>query len=461
MFRRIQHVHLVGIGGIGMSGIAEVLCNLAFRVSGSDLKRSSVTDRLAELGVEFYEGHRAENVGDAQVVVRSTAVRDDNPEVLDAKVRSIPVIARAEMLAELMRLKRNTVAVAGSHGKTTTTSMVGTVLGAAGLDPTVVVGGVVGAFGSNARLGKSELMVVEADESDRSFLMLTPTFAVVTNIDREHMDYYRDMEDMRDCFINFVNKVPFYGAAVLCLDDPHVQAVIPHVKRRRITYGLSAQADISAHGIKFDQAFGSSFTVWRGHEVMGDVSLRVPGLHNVYNSLAAIAIGFELEVPFDVIARGLGEYAGVNRRFHFKGEVGGVLIVDDYGHHPTEIRATLAAAKIGSAGRRVVVLFQPHRYTRTRDQMDEFARSFNNADVLLVTDIYAASEDPIEGVSAETLTEAIKSYGHKNALYVGGLETALKALLSEAHAGDMVITLGAGNVYRVGEELLGKLEKKD
>ncbi len=461
MFRRIQHVHLVGIGGIGMSGIAEVLCNLAFRVSGSDLKRSSVTDRLAELGVEFYEGHRAENVGDAQVVVRSTAVRDDNPEVLDAKVRSIPVIARAEMLAELMRLKRNTVAVAGSHGKTTTTSMVGTVLGAAGLDPTVVVGGVVGAFGSNARLGKSELMVVEADESDRSFLMLTPTFAVVTNIDREHMDYYRDMEDMRDCFINFVNKVPFYGAAVLCLDDPHVQAVIPHVKRRRITYGLSAQADISAHGIKFDQAFGSSFTVWRGHEVMGDVSLRVPGLHNVYNSLAAIAIGFELEVPFDVIARGLGEYAGVNRRFHFKGEVGGVLIVDDYGHHPTEIRATLAAAKIGSAGRRVVVLFQPHRYTRTRDQMDEFARSFNNADVLLVTDIYAASEDPIEGVSAEALTEAVKSYGHKNAFYVGPLDTALKALVSEAHAGDMVITLGAGNVYRVGEELLGKLEKKD
>ncbi|MDQ3754157.1 MAG: UDP-N-acetylmuramate--L-alanine ligase [Acidobacteriota bacterium] len=461
MFRRIQHVHLVGIGGIGMSGIAEVLCNLAFRVSGSDLKRSSVTDRLAELGVEFYEGHRAENVGDAQVVVRSTAVRDDNPEVLDAKERSIPVIARAEMLAELMRLKRNTVAVAGSHGKTTTTSMVGTVLGAAGLDPTVVVGGVVGAFGSNARLGKSELMVVEADESDRSFLMLTPTFAVVTNIDREHMDYYRDMEDMRDCFINFVNKVPFYGAAVLCLDDPHVQAVIPHVKRRRITYGLSAQADISAHGIKFDQAFGSSFTVWRGHEVMGDVSLRVPGLHNVYNSLAAIAIGFELEVPFDVIARGLGEYAGVNRRFHFKGEVGGVLIVDDYGHHPTEIRATLAAAKIGSAGRRTVVLFQPHRYTRTRDQMDEFARSFNNADVLLVTDIYAASEDPIEGVSAEALTEAVKSYGHKNAFYVGPLDTALKALVSEAHAGDMVITLGAGNVYRVGEELLGKLEKKE
>ncbi len=458
MFRRIQHVHLVGIGGIGMSGIAEVLCNLGFRVSGSDLKRSAVTDRLEGLGAEIYEGHRAENVGDAQVVVRSTAVRDDNPEILEAKERSIPVIARAEMLAELMRLKRDTVAVAGSHGKTTTTSMVGTVLGSAGLDPTVVVGGVVGAFGSNARLGKSDLMVVEADESDRSFLMLMPTFAIVTNIDREHMDYYSDMQDMRECFINFVNKVPFYGAAILCLDDPHVQAVIPHVKRRRITYGLSAQADVSAHNIRFDQTFGSTYTVWRGQEVMGDVSLHVPGLHNVYNSLAAVAIGFELEVPFDHIARALGEYAGVNRRFHFKGEAAGVLVVDDYGHHPTEIRATLAAAKIGSAGRRMIVLFQPHRYTRTRDQLDEFARSFNNADVLLVTDIYAASEEPIEGITAEALTEAVKSYGHKNAFYVGGLETALKALLSEAHTGDMVITLGAGNVYRVGDELLSKLE---
>lgn len=457
MFHRIQHVHLVGIGGIGMSGIAEVLCNLGFRVSGSDLKRSSVTERLETLGAQVFEGHRAENVGDAQVVVRSTAVRDDNPELIDARERSIPVIARAEMLAELMRLKQDTVAVAGSHGKTTTTSMVGTVLGAAGLDPTVVVGGVVGAFGSNARLGKSDLMVVEADESDRSFLMLTPTFAIVTNIDREHMDYYKDMDDMRDCFVNFVNKVPFYGASVLCLDDPHVQAVIPHVKRRRITYGLSAQADISAHAIRFDREFGSSFTVWRGSEAVGEVKLRVPGLHNVYNSLAAIAIGFELEVPFEVTARALGEYAGVNRRFQFKGEAAGVLVVDDYGHHPTEIKATLAAAKIGSAGRRMVVLFQPHRYTRTHDQMDEFARSFNNADVLLITDIYAASEDPIAGVTAETLTEAIKRYGHKNAFYVGGLETALKALVSEARPGDMVITLGAGNIYRVSEQLLERL----
>src|SRR5918911_966001 len=374
MFHRIRHVHLVGIGGIGMSGIAEVLCNLGFRVSGSDLKRSSVTDRLVELGVDFREGHRAENVGDAQVVVRSTAVRDDNPEVVAARELLVPVIPRAEMLAELMRLKLYTVAVAGSHGKTTTTSMVGMVLGKGALDPTVVVGGVVGAFGSNARLGKSDLMVVEADESDRSFLMLTPTFAVVTNIDREHMDYYRDMDDMRDCFASFVNKVPFYGAAVLCLDDPHVQAVIPRVKRRRITYGLSAQADISAHGVRFNRPFGSTFTVWQGGEAVGEAALNVPGLHNVYNALAAVAVGFELGVPFDVIAQALASFTRVHRRFQFKGEVGGVLVVDDYGHHPTEVRATLAAAKVGSQGRRMVVLFQPHRYTRPRDQMDEFAR---------------------------------------------------------------------------------------
>ena len=459
MFNRIRHVHLVGIGGIGMSGIAEVLCNLGFRVSGSDAKRSGVTDRLAQMGVEFHEGHRAEYVGDSQVVVRSTAVRDDNPEILEARVRSIPVIPRAEMLAELMRLKQDTVAVAGSHGKTTTTSMVGTVLGGAGLDPTVVVGGVVGAFGSNARLGKSELMVVEADESDRSFLMLTPTFAVVTNIDREHMDYYSDMDDMRDCFVSFVNKVPFYGAAILCLDDPHVQAVIPRVKRRRITYGLSAQADISAHGVRFNRPFGSTFTVWQGADVAGEVALNVPGLHNVYNALAAVAVGFEMGVPFDVTAQALGSFAGVNRRFQFKGEASGVLVVDDYGHHPTEVRATLAAAKVGSQGRRMVVLFQPHRYTRTRDQMDEFARSFNNADVLLVTDIYAASEDPIAGVTAETLTDAIKSYGHKNAFYVGALDTAVKALVSEARPGDMVVTLGAGNVYQAGEQLVELLKK--
>jgi UDP-N-acetylmuramate--alanine ligase len=289
--------------------------------------------------------------------------------------------------------------------------------------------------------------------------MLTPTIAVVTNIDREHMDYYDDMNDVRDCFKDFVNKVPFYGAAVLCLDDEHVQAVIPDVKRRRVTYGLSAQADISAHGIRFNQGFGSSFTVWRGSEVIGDVSLRVPGLHNVYNSLAAIAVGFELEVEFAIIAEALGSFTNADRRFQFKGEEAGVLVVDDYGHHPTEIKATLAAAKIGANGRRIVVLFQPHRYSRTSDQMEEFARSFNNADVLFVADIYAASEDPIEGITSEVLTEAIKRYGHKNAHYTGALDRAAEILRGHVREGDMVITLGAGPVYRAGEQLLALLRK--
>src|SRR6266536_3213699 len=460
MFRRIQQVHFVGIGGIGMSGIAEVLVNLGFRVSGTDLKRSNVTDRLQQMGVQFIEGHNAENVGDSHVVVRSTAVRDDNPEVIEAQRRSIPVIPRAEMLAELMRLKPHSVAVAGSHGKTTTTSMVATVLGHAGLDPTIVVGGVVGAFGSNAHLGTSDLMVVEADESDRSFLMLTPTIAVVTNIDREHMDYYHDMDDLRTCFTNFVNKVPFYGVSVLCLDDPNVQAIIPHVERRRMTYGLSAQADISARGIHYDQNFGSSFTVWRGANAVGEVNLLVPGLHNIYDALAAIAVGFELDVAFEQIAEALGSFSGAARRFQHKGEIGGVLVIDDYGHHPTEIRATLAAAKIGSSGRRIVVLFQPHRYSRTHDLMEEFARSFNNADSLFITDIYAASEEPIEGVTAEALTEAIKSFGHKDVHHIGSLESAAPTLRDQVQPGDLVLTLGAGTVSRVSEQLLSLLTER-
>ena len=460
MFRRIQHVHFVGIGGIGMSGIAEVLVNLGFRVSGSDLKASTVTDRLQQMGVEIFEGHKAENLGQPHVVVRSTAVRDDNPEIIAAQSHSIPVIPRAEMLAELMRLKPHTVAVAGSHGKTTTTSMVATVLGNAGLDPTMVVGGVVGAFGSNAHLGTSDLMVVEADESDRSFLMLTPTIAVVTNIDREHMDYYHDMDDVRACFAKFVNSVPFYGSSVLCLDDPNVQAIIPLLERRRMTYGLSAQADVSAHGIRYNNNFGSTFDVWRGSDVIGELSLRVPGMHNVYNSLAAIAVGFELEVPFDKIVEGLSSFTGAGRRFQAKGEVSGVLVVDDYGHHPTEVRATLAAAKLGSGGRRIVVLFQPHRYTRTHDLMQEFARSFNNADVLFISDIYAASEDPIEGVTAEALTNAIKRFGHKEVSYIGGLETAASMLRDYVQPGDLVVTLGAGTVSRVSDQLVGLLKEQ-
>src|SRR5262245_20731561 len=457
MFRPFQHIHFVGIGGIGMSGIAEVLANLGFRVSGSDSKQSEVTAHLEELKVEFTEGHDAANVGDAHVVVRSTAVRDENPEIIEARRRCYPFIPRAEMLAELMRMKPYTVAVAGSHVKTTTTSMVATVLGIAGLDPTFVVGGIVRSYLANARLGKSELMVVEADESDRSFLMLDPMIAVVTNIDREHMDYYHDMEDVRKCFADFVNKVPFYGAAILCLDDPHVQAVIPKVERRRVTYGLSAQADISAHEIAYDQSFGSSFVVWRGVEVLGRVGLRVPGKHNVYNSLAAIAVGLELDVPFEKIAEALGEFTGADRRFQFKGEEKGITIVDDYGHHPTEIKATLSAARIGAPNRRIVVLFQPHRYSRTHDLMEEFASAFNNADVLFVTDIYAASEAPIEGVHANVLTERIKSYGHKHAEYIGPLDNAAEALRANVREGDLVITLGAGSVHRAGDQLLNIL----
>lgn len=460
MFRHVKHVHFVGIGGIGMSGIAEVLCNLGFRVSGSDLKQSAVTKRLESLGVRIYEGHAAENVDEAHVVVRSTAVRDDNPEIAEARRRSIPVIPRAEMLAELMTLKPYSVAVAGSHGKTTTTSMVATVLGHAGLDPTAIVGGVVGAFGSNARLGKSDWIVTEADESDRSFLMLYPTIAVVTNIDREHMDYYADMLDVLGCFRDFVNKVPFYGATVLCLDDPNVQAVIPSIKRRRITYGLSAQADVSAHYINFNNNFGSTFQVWRGTAVMGEISLPVPGRHNVYNALAAIAVGLELELPFEKIAAALQTFSNADRRFQFKGEVRGVTVIDDYGHHPTEIQATLAAAKYGSGLRRTVVLFQPHRYSRTKDLIDDFARSFNNADVLFVTDIYAASEEPIENVTAEILTEKIRQYGHKNVYYVGSLEEAARQVADQLEADDLCITLGAGSISRASEQILEALKAK-
>jgi UDP-N-acetylmuramate--alanine ligase len=444
-----------------MSGIAEVLCNLGFRVSGSDAKASPVTKRLQKLGAVVTEGHAAENVGDAHVVVRSTAIRDDNPEIVEARERSIPVIPRAEMLAELMRLKPDSVAVAGSHGKTTTTSMCAAVLGNSNLDPTVVVGGVVKTFGSTARMGKSDLIVVEADESDRSFLMLTPTIAVVTNIDREHMDYYHDMDDVRKCFADFVNKVPFYGAAILCLDDPNVQAVIPHVQRRRITYGMTAQADVSAHDINFDTGYGSRFNVMQGAEILGEINLPVPGKHNIYNALAAVAVGLEFGMEFAKIAEALNSFINADRRFQVKGKVNDVLVVDDYGHHPTEIKATLNAAKSGAHGRRLVVLFQPHRYTRTQDLLEEFARSFNNADVLYLLDIYAASEDPIPGVTAEVLAEEIKKYGHKNVHYIGSLDNAANILAANAQPNDLVITLGAGTIYRAGEQLLEMLKEKD
>lgn len=458
MFRHVKRIHFIGIGGIGMSGIAEVLCNLGFVVSGSDVKRSKNTDRLETLfNVVIAEGHAAENIGSAEVVVYSSAVRGDNPEVVEARRRGIPVIPRAEMLAELMVLKPYAVAVSGTHGKTTTTSMVATILNHAGFDPTAVVGGVVETLGSNAKLGSSDWFVTEADESDRSFLMLYPTIAVVTNIDKEHMESYKGMDDVVQCFTDFVNKVPFFGAAVICLDDPNVQLIIPNIKRRRVTYGMTAQADISAHNIRYNDSFGSVFSVWKGDEDLGEIVLPVPGKHNVYNALAATAVALELEVPFPKIAEAFAVFKNANRRFQFKGEAAGITVVDDYAHHPTEILATLAAAKNSSAGRRTVVVFQPHRYTRTQELMDEFALAFNNADVLYVLDIYAASENPILGISAEVLTENIKKYGHKNATYLGDIETAAEAVVPTLQEGDLVITLGAGSVTRLSDEILGKI----
>jgi UDP-N-acetylmuramate--alanine ligase len=459
MFKRIKHVHLVGVGGIGMSGIAEVLCNLGFVVTGSDARKSKNTDRLEKMfNVGIAEGHAAENVGDAQVVVYSSAVKEDNPEVVVAKEKGIPVIPRAEMLAELMTLKPYAVAVAGTHGKTTTTSMVATILGHAGVDPTTVVGGVVDTLGSNARLGSSDWFVTEADESDRSFLMLYPTIAVVTNIDKEHMESYKGMDDVVQCFTDFVNKVPFYGAAIICLDDPNVQLIVPNIRRRRVTYGMTAQADVSGHDIRYNESFGSSFTVWKGTSVLGEIELPVPGKHNVYNALAATAVGLELDVPFQKIVEAFKTFKNANRRFQFKGEVNGITVVDDYGHHPTEILATLSAARYGSGGRRTVVVFQPHRYTRTQELMDEFAIAFNNADVLYVLDIYAASEQPIEGITAEFLTENIRRYGHKDATYIGDVDTAATRVSKDLQPGDLVITLGAGSVTRLSDEILEALK---
>ncbi len=458
MFRHVKRIHFIGIGGIGMSGIAEVLCNLGFVVSGSDAKKSKNTDRLEKMfGIRISEGHAAENVQDAQVVVYSSAVKPDNPEVFSAKAKGIPVIPRAEMLAELMTLKPYAVAVSGTHGKTSTTSMIATVLGHAGFDPTTVVGGVVDTLGSNAKLGSSDWFVTEADESDRSFLMLYPTIAVVTNIDKEHMESYKGMDDVVQCFTDFVNKVPFYGAAIICLDDPNVQLLIPNLNRRRVTFGLTAQADVSAHNIRFNNVFGSSFSVRRGAEVLGEIELPVPGKHNVYNALAATAVALELEIPFEKIAEAFKGFKNANRRFQFKGEVGGITIVDDYAHHPTEIVATLSAAKNSSGGRRTVVVFQPHRYSRTKELMDDFVVAFNNADVVFLLDIYAASEQPIEGITAEVLAENIRLYGHKNVNYIGDIKTATGKVCGHLQPGDLVITLGAGSITTLSDDIMVNL----
>ena len=460
MYKKNQRIHFVGIGGIGMSGIAELLLNLGYRVSGSDLRETEITKRLRDLGGVVYIGHEASGVEGADVVVTSSAVKRDNPEVVAALDAHIPIIPRAEMLAELMRLQAYGIAVAGSHGKTTTTSMVGWVLAEAGLDPTVVIGGKVNSLGTNAKLGTGKFLVAEADESDGSFVKLSPVLEVVTNIDFEHVDHYADIEAVKAAFLEFINKIPFYGAAILCLDDPHVASLMPEIHKRTVTYGLTSQADIHARDIK-GQGFITRFEVWRGGASLGKVTLMVPGQHNVYNALATIALSLELEIPFAKISKALGEFTGVQRRLQVKGECHGITVMDDYGHHPTEIRATLAALRSAWPKRRLVVLFQPHRYTRTAGLFKEFCTAFHDADILLLTEIYAASEAPIAGVTAETLMAGIKQHGQKFVEYVPDLDGMIKAVQPFLEQGDVVVTLGAGNIYRIGEELLEELERKD
>jgi UDP-N-acetylmuramate--alanine ligase len=451
-FRNFQRIHLVGIGGIGMSGIAEVLLTLGYSVSGSDTKPSTITERLQNLGAAIYEGHKATNVEGAHVVVTSSAIKTDNPEVAEAHKRKIPVIPRAEMLAELMRLKYG-VAVAGAHGKTTTTSLVASVLAAAHLDPTFVIGGRVNQAGTTAKLGKGEYFVVEADESDRSFLLLAPVVAVVTTIDREHLDQYASLEDIQDAFIQFVNRVPFHGAAIVCLDEPNVQAIIPGVKRPIITYGTSSQADLIISEVKLE-GLGSEFRLtYRGEDLGLFRMPHPPGMHNVRNAAAAAAVALYLNVPADLIREGLANFAGVGRRFDIKGVVDNITVIDDYGHHPAEIRATLEAARVCKF-LRLLVLFQPHRYTRTQHLWDEFCRAFNQADILVLTDIYAASEAPIPGVTSEALANAIREAGHKNVFYVRSMQEGIEHLLHAARAGDAILTVGAGNISRASNELM-------
>ena len=453
MFAKAQRVHFIGIGGIGMSGIAEILLTLGYSVSGSDLRRSSVTDRLVSLGATVFEGHAAANAVGSGVVVTSSAVNEKNPEVVEARERKIPVIQRAEMLAELMRLKYG-IAVAGMHGKTTTTSMIATVLAAGNLDPTVVVGGRVDALGSNARLGKSQYLVAEADESDRSFLKLSPILSVVTNLDREHMDCYRDMEDVEAAFLEFMERVPFYGACTACIDNPQLAGLLPRVQRRLFTYGMSSHADYVVRMLPPIEGVRSRFEVAAGGLVLGPFSLNVPGRHNVLNATAAVAIATQLEVSCEDIAKGLAGFRGVDRRFQLKGCARGVNVVDDYGHHPTEIRATLSAAK-ESGYAHVHVIFQPHRYTRTRDLMSEFATAFDDADTVQVLDIYAASEDPIAGVDAPTLVRAIR---RKEVQYASSFEEAVRRAVAQAADGDVILTLGAGSVSQASALVIEELQ---
>ena len=459
MYRKTKHIHFVGIGGIGMSGIAELLVNLGYRVSGSDLGQSRITENLVRQGCAVYVGHRREWMTGASVVVTSSAIADDNPEVLAAREQGVPVIMRAEMLAELMRLKRFGIAIAGSHGKTSTSSMVSWMMAQAGLDPTIVIGGKVDCLGGNAKLGQGEFLVAEADESDGSFLKLSPVLEVITNIDLEHLDYYRDIDHIKTTFLRFTDKIPFYGAAIICLDDPHVADILPAIKKRVITYGLTAQADLYAEQISFDRG-RIKFIVKREMETLGEVNLAPPGIHNVYNALATISVGLELEISFQVIADALSSFAGVQRRMEHKGTVSEITILDDYGHHPTEIRATLSAIKQAWPEKRLVVLFQPHRYSRTKGLFKEFLTCFHQADILVLTDIYAASEEPLEGVNSEQLMNRIQQHGQRHTIYIADLDELAEKIRPMLRPGDLVLSLGAGSIVRAGEDLLSLLSRE-
>ncbi len=455
-FGKVKHIHLVGIGGIGMSGIAELLLNLGYAVSGSDIKETEVTKHLSDLGGAVFQGHDPRHIDGADVVVFSSAVREDNPELVEARKRAVPVIPRAEMLAELMRLKYG-IAVAGAHGKTTTTSMIASILTKGGLDPTVVIGGRLNIWGgSNARLGRSDFLVAEADESDGSFLALSPSIAVVTNIDREHLDFYHDMKNLRSTFVNFINKVPFYGRAILCLDDKEVQGVLPRLKKSYLTYGLSPQSDIRASDIS-KEGLTTSFVVSSQGTTLGQVTIGTPGAHNVLNALAAVSVGMELNIDFDHIKEGLRDLGGLKRRFEIRGERNGMLILDDYGHHPTEIVNTIGAAKESWPDRRLIVVFQPHRYTRTKDLYEKFVVSFNQADVLIVTPLYEAGEEPIPGIHSEFLFKGIRGHGHRAVILCKSKEDATSVLIDEMKPGDVVLTLGAGDIHLVGTEVLKQI----
>ncbi|MBT8338532.1 MAG: UDP-N-acetylmuramate--L-alanine ligase [Desulfatitalea sp.] len=456
MYRKKYHIHFVGIGGIGMSGIAELLLNLNYKVSGSDLRRSEITERLAGIGGTVYKGHKPEQIAGADVVVVSSAIDAANPEVNAAIKAAVPVIPRAEMLAELMRLKYS-IAVAGAHGKTSTTSLVSAVLAAGGLDPTVVIGGKLKGIGSNAVLGQGDYIVAEADESDGSFLKYSPAIAVVTNIDREHLDFYKDLEEIKQVFLNFIDRIPFYGLAVLCLDNESVQDLIPHIRKRYMTYGMNVQADLQAVDALCD-GLTSRFKVVHQARELGGILLNMPGMHNVYNALAAVAVGLELGIAFEQIKSALEQVQGVQRRLEIKGEGQGITVLDDYGHHPTEIKTTLAAVEQGWPKRRKVVVFQPHRYSRTQALFDDFARCFYQSDVLLVLPIYAASEKAIDGISSSALCESIQAHGHKDVHYIKDMKTALAQLAEIVRSGDVILTLGAGNVFQVGEHFAARLK---